>query len=94
MIEASLMLIVEILRARHSAITVPELAAMLSISTRQIYKLAASNRIPNFKIGSSVRFDPAAVQKWLEEKEVPTATLRRRPPTSVVRAVLRSPRTA
>jgi excisionase family DNA binding protein len=82
------MLIVEILRARHSAITVPELAAMLSISTRQIYKLAASNRIPNFKIGSSVRFDPAAVQ------EVPTATLRRRPPTSVVRAVLRSPRTA
>ena len=88
------MLIVEILRARHSAITVPELAAILSISTRQIYKMAAANRIPNFKIGSSVRFDPLALREWLEEKELPTGSSRRRPPASVVRADLRSPRTA
>jgi hypothetical protein len=30
------------------------------MSERQVYKLAAENRIPCFKIGGSVRFDPAA----------------------------------
>jgi excisionase family DNA binding protein len=73
------MLIAEVLRERHSAITVPELANILSVSPRQLYKLAGTNRIPNFRIGTSVRFDPDAIRQWLQEKEpIP----RRRPPTS------------
>jgi excisionase family DNA binding protein len=51
---------------------------MLSISQRQIYKMAATNRIPNFKIGTSVRFDPDALREWLGEK---TLVPKRRPPT-------------
>jgi excisionase family DNA binding protein len=88
------MLIADILRARRSAVTVPELAAILSISTRQIYEMAASNRIPNFKIGSSVRFDPSAVREWLEQKESSTSVLHRRPPKSAIKPGSRYPRTA
>ncbi len=76
------MFIADLLRERKSAITVPELAGMLSISERQVYKLAATNRIPSFKIGTSVRFDPQAVREWLQEKELLVPLPKRRPATS------------
>jgi excisionase family DNA binding protein len=71
----------EELKTKRKAMTVREVADILSLSQREIYKLAASNQIPHFKIGSSVRFDPATVLLWLEEKRMmPTA---RRSPSSV-----------
>jgi excisionase family DNA binding protein len=73
----------EDLKARHSAMTVRELAEILHLSQRQIYKLAATNQIPHFRIGASVRFDAAAVSVWLEERAIMPAV--RRPP-SLVRA--------
>ena len=57
----------EELKAKRSAMTVKEVADILSLSRREIYKLAASNQIPHFKIGSSVRFEPSMVLIWLEE---------------------------
>ena len=51
----------EDLKARRSALTVKELAELLSLSQREIYKLAATNQIPHFKIGSSVRFEPSTI---------------------------------
>lgn len=71
----------EDLKARRSAMTVRELAEILHLSEREIYKLAASNQIPHFKIGSSVRFDAATVLIWLEEKAIVSGA--RRPPASV-----------
>lgn len=65
----------ELLKGRRSAMTVRELAEILHLSQRAIYKLAATNQIPHFKIGSSVRFDAAAVLVWLEEKKrIPAST--------------------
>ena len=71
----------EELKTRRKAMTVREVADILSLSEREIYKLAASNQIPHFKIGSSVRFDAAAVLLWLEEKKMMPAV--RRSPSSV-----------
>lgn len=71
----------EDLKARRSAMTVRELAEVLHLSEREIYKLAATNQIPHFKIGSSVRFDASAVSVWLEEKAVMASG--RRSPASV-----------
>jgi len=48
------------LDGRTNALTVADVAELLNISERQVYKPAAENRIPSFKIGGSVRFDPAA----------------------------------
>jgi excisionase family DNA binding protein len=70
--------VLEELRAKRTAITVKELAKILSLSEREIYKLAASNQIPHLKIGASVRFDPPAVVIWLEAKML-TPTVRRSP---------------
>lgn len=53
--------LVEILQEKCRALTVSELAILLRVSQRRLYKLAVVNRIPSFKIGASVRFDPAAV---------------------------------
>jgi excisionase family DNA binding protein len=44
------------LDGRTSALTVSDIAELLNISERQVYKLAAENGIPSFKIGGSVRF--------------------------------------
>ena len=68
----------EELKAKRSAMTVKEVAKILNLSQREIYKLAAANQIPHFKIGTSVRFDPPAVIVWLEAKMM-TPAVRRSP---------------
>ena len=47
------------------ALTAKELAQMLSVSTITIFKQAKAGRIPCFRIGTCVRFDPRAVANWL-----------------------------
>jgi excisionase family DNA binding protein len=59
------------LERRASALTVSDVAELLNISERQVYKLAAQNRIPSFKIGGSVRFDPSAFAAWLRQRMGP-----------------------
>lgn len=63
--------LVEILQEKSQALSVSELATLLRVSQRQLYKLAAANRIPSFKIGASVRFDPASVATWLRQRISP-----------------------
>jgi excisionase family DNA binding protein len=55
---------------RATALTVVEVAALLNVSERQVYKLAAENEIPSFRIGGSVRFNPSVFADWLREKMV------------------------
>ena len=47
------------------ALTAKELARILSVSTITIFKQAIAGRIPCFRIGTCVRFDPRAVANWL-----------------------------
>ena len=47
------------------ALTANELANMLNVSKITIFKLAKAGRIPSFRIGTCVRFDPRAVANWL-----------------------------
>jgi len=47
------------------ALTAKELARILSVSTITIFKQAKTGRIPCFRIGTCVRFDPRAVANWL-----------------------------
>jgi excisionase family DNA binding protein len=50
-------------------ITATALAKLLGVSSVSIYKLASKNAIPSYRVGTSLRFDPAAVAKWLETSE-------------------------
>ncbi len=47
------------------ALTANELAEMLTVSRVTIFKQAKAGRIPSFRIGTCVRFDPRSVAQWL-----------------------------
>ena len=49
------------------ALTAEELAGMLIVSRITIFKQAKAGRIPSFRIGTCVRFDPKTVAQWLRE---------------------------
>jgi excisionase family DNA binding protein len=59
------------LDGKRHALIVADVAELLKISERQVYKLVAAHRIPCFKIGGSIRFDPFAVSAWLRQKMSP-----------------------
>jgi excisionase family DNA binding protein len=47
------------------ALTANELAEMLAVSKITIFKQAKAGRIPSFRVGTRVRFDPHSVARWL-----------------------------
>lgn len=47
------------------ALTVVELAALLSVSTKQLYKMIRRGDIPSFRIAGSIRMDPVPTARWL-----------------------------
>ena len=61
------------LEGRTTALTVSDVAELLNISERQVYKLAAENSIPCFKVGASVRFDPSSFAAWLRQRMAPAS---------------------
>jgi len=77
------MRLVETLKSRTGALKVGEVAKLFGVTPQHIYKMAASGRIPSFRISGSVRFDPDEVASWLKEKQAPAATSRRIGPPSV-----------
>jgi len=55
----------ELIEQMGRALNAEELAELLNVSKITIFKQAKAGRIPSFRIGSCVRFDPKAVAKWL-----------------------------
>ena len=53
------------IRGMHHALTADELAKMLQMSRITILRRAKKGTIPSFRVGSCVRFDPAAISRWL-----------------------------
>jgi len=49
------------------ALTADQLAEMLTVSRITVFKLAKAGRVPCFRIGTCVRFDPRAVATWLRK---------------------------
>lgn len=45
---------------------VDELAARLNISVRHVRRLVAERRVPYLKVGHLVRFEPAAINEWVQ----------------------------
>jgi excisionase family DNA binding protein len=50
------------------ALTANELAEILSVSHVTVFKHAKEGRIPSFRVGTCVRFDPKEVAKWLRKQ--------------------------
>lgn len=54
-------------RIEH-ALTAAELADLLNISRITIFKYAKTGRIPSFRVGTCVRFDPQLIATWLRKQ--------------------------
>ena len=46
-----------------------DVAKILSISSRQVRRLAAAGEIPHVIVGTMYRFDRGAIERWLHQRE-------------------------
>ena len=65
------MTLVEQLRSKKKALTVEELADILGIAIRTLYKEVEDDHIPFFRVRTSIRFDAHQIAYWLEGKMPP-----------------------
>ena len=63
--------LIETLKKRTGALKVRDMAELFGVTPQHIYKMAASGKIPSFRVSGSVRFDPGDVAVWLKEKQSP-----------------------
>lgn len=54
----------------ENILTIREVADLLKINEKTVYKLAADAKIPGFKVGGSWRFDRTAINRWIERGSV------------------------
>lgn len=52
----------------RGAMTAKEVAQMLGISPKTVFKLARAGRMPSFRIGTAVRFEAMLVIDWLRQQ--------------------------
>jgi excisionase family DNA binding protein len=80
------MTLIEQLRSKKKALTVEELAGLLCVAVRTLYKEVEDDHSPFFRVRTSIRFDPHQVADWLEMKMPPHAIRVARHPEASVRA--------
>lgn len=62
------MLIEQILEQKKGALRANDIAQILDLSEKQIYKMAATGELPSLRIANSVRFDPHDFVVWLKAR--------------------------
>src|SRR4051794_8021402 len=63
---------------RRRVITLKQVAELLNVNERHVRRLVFERRIPYFKWGHLLRFDPVELERWLEQARIPV-DLRSRP---------------
>lgn len=63
------MTLIETLESREEALNVRQVAELLGVSGKHIYELAAQGKLPAFRVGKAVRFDPQDVADWLRKRK-------------------------
>jgi excisionase family DNA binding protein len=63
------MQIADLIEQTDHALTADELSRFLAVSRITIFKQAKAGRIPSFRVGTCVRFDPKSIGAWLRNKQ-------------------------
>jgi excisionase family DNA binding protein len=50
----------------EDVLTIREVASLLKINEKTVYKLAAASKIPGMKVGGSWRFDRSSIMSWIK----------------------------
>lgn len=53
----------------EKALTVKQVAELLNVNERTIYRMAVSGKLPGFKVADSWRFLPNDIQEWIDEQK-------------------------
>jgi excisionase family DNA binding protein len=51
-------------------LSIEQVAARLGITVRHVRRLVAERRVPYYKVGRLVRFDPTEIAMWLSSRRV------------------------
>jgi excisionase family DNA binding protein len=51
-------------------LTIDQLAERLGITARHVRRLVGERRLPYYKVGRLVRFDPAEISQWLQTRRI------------------------
>jgi len=62
------MTIVETIENMDTLLTVDVLSKLVTISEKTLYKAIKAGRLPGYRLGGSVRLEPAEVAKWLRQR--------------------------
>lgn len=62
------MTLADVVEQKKEALRVEDVAHILHISIKQIYKMASKGQIPSMKIANCVRFDPHDIASWLRSQ--------------------------
>ena len=60
-------------RGMHGALDADELAKLLGVAKVTILRRAKRGKIPSFRIGTMIRFDPQAISRWLARTRRPVS---------------------
>lgn len=52
------------------ALTVKQVAALLNVNARTVYRMATNGKLPGFKVADSWRFMPSDIYKWIESQKL------------------------
>ena len=52
-----------------TALTVKQVAELLSVNERTVYRMAKSGELPAFKVSGSWRFMEDDIRQWIEEQK-------------------------
>lgn len=63
------MTLIQIFESRKEALNVEQVAELLGVSEKKIYRLAAAGVLPSFRVGSAIRFDGQDMADWLRRKK-------------------------
>ncbi len=55
---------------RRRLLTLKQVADMLNVNERHVRRLVFERRIPYFKWGHLLRFDPGELEQWLEQARI------------------------
>jgi len=56
------------MKEKKQLLTPDEVAAMLQIKRKTLVVKARNGEIPSFRVGKLVRFDPAEIDRWLNNQ--------------------------
>jgi len=64
------MTVIETLKAKRGLIHAEELAALLGMNKDKLYRKTKAGEVPHFRVLGRVKYDPAVIAAWLEQREV------------------------